>query len=70
MFLVRTDRFEPAPTLSWDQLRAERLHELRWWHLDEVADATETCFAPARIGELLAALVSEGPPPAPIDTGV
>jgi hypothetical protein len=32
----RRERFEPSPALSWDQLRAERLHELRWWHIDEV----------------------------------
>lgn len=70
VFLVPTDRFQPVPVLSWDQLRAERLHELRWWRVEEIADADGTCFAPARIGELLTTLLSDGPPPSPIDTGV
>ena len=34
--VVATEHFEPQPTLSWDQLRAERLHEIRWWTLDEI----------------------------------
>ncbi|MGB0114954.1 MAG: NUDIX domain-containing protein [Ilumatobacteraceae bacterium] len=65
-------RFEPAPGLSWEQLRAERLHELRWWHIDEVDAEIERggSFAPGRLGALLRQLVTDGPPSAPIDTGV
>jgi len=65
-------RFEPTPALSWDQLRAERLHELRWWTLDEVDEATSsgTIFAPGRLGELLHLLRDDGVPSSPIDTGV
>jgi len=67
-----TGRFEPRPALSWDQLRAERLHELRWWTIDEidVATAEGTIFAPSRLGELMHALQEGGPPASPIDTGV
>ena len=36
------NRFEPRPQLSWDELRAERLHEIRWWTLAEVEAATDT----------------------------
>lgn len=66
------ERFQPTPALTWDQLRAERLHELRWWGLDEIDAATDrgTIFAPGRLGELLHRLEREGVPDTPIDTGV
>ena len=66
------DRFEPTPAIGWEQLRAERLHELRWWSLDEAAEATAggTRFAPGRLAELLVDLRDQGPPTSIIDTGV
>lgn len=66
------EQFVPTPALSWEQLRAERLHELRWWHLDDVerASPTDVTFAPRVLGSLLRRLVIDGPPSAPIDTGV
>jgi 8-oxo-dGTP pyrophosphatase MutT (NUDIX family) len=78
IYLVRTDAFEPAPRLSWEQLRAERLHELRWWTPEEVAaagggddvDDHGTVFAPRRLPALLADLLANGAPAAPIDVGV
>lgn len=73
VYLVRTEAFEPTPRLTWEQLRAERLHELRWWTAQQVdaADrASSTVFAPGRLPELLAELLANGPPPAPIDAGV
>lgn len=72
-FLVETnERFDPTPALSWEQLRAERLHELRWWHLADIERATGegTWFAPRRLGPLLRDLVTHGPPPTPVDTGI
>lgn len=65
------DRFEPTPALTWEQLRAERLHELRWWTIDEIDDATAqgTRFAPGRIGGLLRRLADDGPPDEPLVTG-
>lgn len=69
VYLVPTERFEPRPMLSWEQLRAERLHELRWWHLDQLA-AVDLHFAPLALPTLLAELVTDGPPAHPIDTGV
>jgi 8-oxo-dGTP pyrophosphatase MutT (NUDIX family) len=67
-----TERFEPAPALSWEQLRAERLHELRWWHLDEIDQATSDrqWFSPRDLGRHLRTLITDGPPATPIDTGV
>lgn len=66
------ERFEPTPALTWEQLRAERLHELRWWHVDDVEQATVdgVSFAPRALGTHLRALITNGPPAAPIDTGV
>ncbi len=66
--LVRTPPFEPSPQLSWDELRAERLHEIRWWTLPEVR-AHAGRFAPRRLADHLATLLRHGPPPAPVDTG-
>jgi 8-oxo-dGTP diphosphatase len=69
VYLVETERFEPVPTLSWEQLRAERLHELRWWHVDEL-DGVDLSFAPRSLQALVRTLLDEGPPRGPIDTGV
>ena len=66
------DRFDPTPALSWEQLRGERLHELRWWTTDEITAATEsgTHFAPGRLADLMLDLAENGPPANPVDTGV
>ncbi len=67
-----SERFEPAPALSWEQLRAERLHELRWWHVDDIEQASgdDSWFAPRALGRHLRTLITDGPPSTPIDTGV
>lgn len=65
--LVRTEAFEPQPELSWDELRAERLHEIRWWTLPEVR-THPGLFAPRRLADHLTDLLRDGPPPSPIDT--
>ena len=54
-----TERFEPTPALSWEQLRAERLHELRWWHIDEIDRATtdgDVWFSPRSLAQHLRTL--------------
>lgn len=63
-------RFEPAPALTWEQLRAEYVHEVRWWHLDDIRDATHLRFVPGDLAALVDALGRHGPPSAPIDVGV
>ena len=72
VYVVRTDRFVPAPRLTWAQLRAERVHELRWWTLEELhaAAADGAVFAPRRLPSLLADLLTGGAPAAPIDVDV
>jgi 8-oxo-dGTP diphosphatase len=65
-------RFEPTPAMSWEELRDERLHELRWWTIDEITAATEagTRFAPGRLAELVRDIAENGSPTGPVDTGV
>jgi 8-oxo-dGTP pyrophosphatase MutT (NUDIX family) len=59
--------FTPRPALSWEQLASEYLHELRWWHLDEIAAAVDTVFVPRALAALLRSLRTEGPPNPPVD---
>jgi 8-oxo-dGTP pyrophosphatase MutT (NUDIX family) len=68
--LVPTAYFEPQPALSWEQLRAERLHEIRWWSVGEIEQAHDVHFAPQRLAALLRLLASDGLPDAPLDSGV
>lgn len=67
--LVRAPAFVPRPRLSWGQLSAEYVHELRWWTPDELAETSET-FAPRRLPERVRQLLRHGPPDEPIDAGV
>jgi ADP-ribose pyrophosphatase YjhB (NUDIX family) len=62
--------FTPAPTLSWEQLRAEYVHEIAWWTPAELAAADDVVFAPRALPRLIAELVAGGPPDAPLDVGV
>jgi ADP-ribose pyrophosphatase YjhB (NUDIX family) len=68
-FLVRAPRFEPAPRLSWEQLRSEYVTAVRWWTLDELETA-DARFAPRRLPSLLRLLLEDGPPFGPVDVGV
>lgn len=56
--------FEPAPMMTWDQLRSEGLHEVRWWTAAEVA-AHPGLFAPRRLPRLLDDLLRNGHPAEP-----
>ena len=64
--LVRCDSFAPHPQLTWEQMNAEFVYELRWWTLDEVA-ASDLHFVPTRLHALLTTLLRDGPPADPID---
>lgn len=67
--LVRTPAFTPEPRLTWEQLNAEYVFELRWWALAELEEA-DVAFAPRRLPELLRDLLVNGVPLAPVDAGV
>ena len=66
--LVRAAAFEPRPRLSWDELNAEYLFEIRWWSVDEITDGLP--FVPADLGAHLRRLLADGPPNQPVDVGV
>ena len=69
-YLVETASFEPAPALTWEQLNAEFVFEIRWWTPDEI-DAFEPSeslvTAPRRFTELYRRLLDDGVPDAPFD---
>jgi len=68
-YLVRTEPLEPRPAMSWEDLGAEYVTDVRWWPQSELEESG-AMFAPRRMPELIGRLVAEGPPPAPIDAGV
>jgi 8-oxo-dGTP pyrophosphatase MutT (NUDIX family) len=61
--------FVPSPTIDAAQIAREGLGASRWWHPADLVAARDESFAPARFPDLLAALLRDGPPPAPIDVG-
>jgi ADP-ribose pyrophosphatase YjhB (NUDIX family) len=67
--LMRVPAFEPRPQLTAEQLVEEGVHELRWWTLREL-EASDANFVPTRIVRFLRQLLTDGPPPSPIDVGV
>lgn len=77
--LVRTERFDPDPGIGWEQMRAERVHEMRWWSFDEISsqgarhaagEHRVVGFAPLALPSLLADFVDHGMPRAPVTTGI
>ncbi len=68
IYLVRTPLFTPQPALTWEQLNAEYVFEVRWWHPHDLNSATPV--APSRLCEHLAAMHRNGPPKQPIEIEV
>jgi ADP-ribose pyrophosphatase YjhB (NUDIX family) len=68
--LVRITRFDPAPAIGWERLNAEFVHEMRWWSLDDIVQATDVRFAPRRLADHFARFLTDGPPVTPFDTGI
>jgi TDG/mug DNA glycosylase family protein len=69
IYLVRVAAEDPRPELSWDELRAEWMTDIRWWTRDEI-DAYDGVLSPRRLRELLRELDEHGPPSEPMDVGV
>jgi 8-oxo-dGTP diphosphatase len=69
IFLVRCEAFDPAPQLSWEQMNAEFVHELRWWTTDEISTSVAH-FVPQELHGLLTTLLRDGPPTDSIDVSV
>jgi hypothetical protein len=51
------------------QLADEHVVDQRWWTLPQLA-ASDALFWPRRLPALVAGLLADGPPGAPIDVGV
>jgi 8-oxo-dGTP pyrophosphatase MutT (NUDIX family) len=63
------ERFDPVPTMTWKELNAEYLFEIRWWHRDEIL-SSGAVFAPADLPRHLTDLLDRAIPTEPIDVGV
>lgn len=71
-FLIEAPAFQPAPRLTWEQLNAEYLYEMRWWTEEELTafvPTSDVFFAPRRLPELFSSLLADGVPDVPIDAG-
>ncbi len=68
IYVVHTPVFTPNPALTWEQLNAEYVFEVRWWHPDELHGATP--IAPRRLPEHLATMRHDGPPKQPVEIDV
>ena len=77
--LVHTNRFDAVPAIGWEQMRAERVHEMRWWDVDEISSHAERVatgevgavgFAPGSFAPMLRQLIDGGIPTEPLLTGV
>jgi 8-oxo-dGTP pyrophosphatase MutT (NUDIX family) len=66
-FLMPTPHFDPNPEGMEPRERA-RHAGFRWWTAAEIAASTAR-FAPARLAELLAGLLENGPPACPVESG-
>ncbi|MFB6979122.1 NUDIX hydrolase [Streptomyces scopuliridis] len=70
-FLVRTAAFKPRGTLSDDQLAAENISGLKWWHPREIASyAGADLFSPRDLASSLTALINAGAPSGPVRLGL
>lgn len=68
IYVVRSHAFEPTPELSWEQLHAEYVFELRWWHPHELS--SDLPVVPRRLAHHLDTLRREGLPNRPVDVGI
>lgn len=67
-FVAHTEPFEVS-TRRWTEEENEVLSQHRWWSVDEIERSNEV-FAPRQLGQLLRALLRDGPPAEPLDAGV
>ncbi len=65
IYVARVEAFEPALD-GLNTVETSMLRGMRWWTADEIARA-DALFAPRRLGALLAELLHQGYPAAPID---
>ncbi|HEX5916238.1 MAG TPA: NUDIX domain-containing protein [Nocardioides sp.] len=63
--LHRVSHFDPAPALL-SAYEARTLLGFAWWSVEDLRSTADTVLPPT-LGDLLAALLHDGPPPAPVD---
>lgn len=70
-FLVRTASFTPRGALSDAELAAENITTVRWWHARDLTDYDgPDLFSPRDLAGPLTALLTTGPPAAPVLLGL
>jgi 8-oxo-dGTP pyrophosphatase MutT (NUDIX family) len=63
VYLVETTHFAVAPGMTTEQLRAENLHEHKWWSVDELSAYTGSDnFAPPTLHMLVRNVIANGAP--------
>lgn len=68
VYMVRTERFDPKPSFTEEQLLAENLHEHRWWSIaDMLAYEGDDKFTPRDIASFLHVIVNDGIPAVPFE---
>jgi len=68
--LVRSGFHDARPHMGWERLRAENVHELRWWTLEEIEaipNSPTFRFAPLELAMLVRHVLTAGPPEAPFE---
>ncbi len=66
-FLVRVPEAAVIEAPGLDA--GEPFTEARWWSIEELEEAEEDVF-PRRLPSLLRTLITDGPPPIPLDAGI
>ena len=67
VYLVRTERFTPAPHFDKAKLQSENLTDHKWWSLDEIESHSVPGehFAPQGFAEVLRNVIKHGVPETP-----
>jgi 8-oxo-dGTP pyrophosphatase MutT (NUDIX family) len=68
IYLIQTGAFAPVPTMTWDELNAEGMVEIRWWDVPALPDCLVP-LTPVRLATLVAELIDQGPPREVVDVG-
>ena len=69
VYLVRTEPFQPAPTMSRKELAREGVREFKWWTTDRMV-VSDDLFAPSALREIIERILVDGPPEDPLEVGV
>ena len=63
IYWVRVDEeFDPKPSMTWEELNAENVFDIRWWSFAEIHSATNSVFKPEKLPILIQDLIENGPP--------